>query len=56
MQRNRHAADYSPNKSFFKSQVLAMISDSEAVINGFQNSRPKDRRAFAVYVLLNFRP
>lgn len=55
MQRNRHAADYAPNKSFFKSQVLAMISDSEAVIDGFQKSRPKDRRAFAVYVLLNFR-
>lgn len=55
MQTNRHAADYDPDASFVKSEVLDMISDAEIAINGFQNSPSKDRCAFAVYVLLNLR-
>ena len=55
MQRRRHAADYDPSSNFFKSQVLEMISDAEAVLDGFHISSRKDRRAFAVYVLLNLR-
>lgn len=55
MQTNRHTADYDPDASFFKSEVLAMVSDTEAAIDGFRNSPPKDRCAFTVYVLLNLR-
>ena len=55
MQKSRHDADYDPNASFLKSQVLAMISVAEAAIAGFESSNRKDRRAFAVYLLLNLR-
>ena len=55
MQQKRHNADYDPDANFFKSEVLEMISGAAAAIDGFQKSRPKDRRAFAVYVLLNLR-
>ena len=55
MQKDRHDADYDPTANFFKSQVLTMISDAEAAIVSFQRSSRKDRRAFAVYVLLNLR-
>ena len=55
MQKSRHDADYDPHASFFKSQVLAMISVTEVAIARFQGSPRKDRRAFAVYVLLNLR-
>ena len=55
MQTNRHTADYDPDASFVKSEVLDMILETEAAIDGFQSSPPKDRCAFAVYVLLNLR-
>lgn len=55
MQQKRHNADYDPNANFFKSEVLEMISGAKAAIDGFQKSHRKDRRAFAVYVLLNLR-
>ena len=55
MQKHRHDADYDPNANFFKSQVLDMISMAEEAIARFQRSPRKDRRAFAVYVLLNLR-
>ena len=55
MQMQRHDADYDPSAGFVKSQVLALISVAEQVIDGFQSSPAKDRRAFAVYVLLKLR-
>ena len=55
MQTNRHAADYDPDANFVKSEVLDMISDAELAIDEFQISPSRDRRAFAVYVLLNLR-
>lgn len=55
MQAHRHAADYDPSVGYFKSQVLALISDADQVIDEFQSSPAKDRRAFAVYVLLKLR-
>ena len=57
LQKARHDADYNPDPQtpFFKSEVLAIISDAEAAIAGFQQSARKDKRAFAVYVLLNLR-
>lgn len=55
MQKRRHAADYDPNVGFVKSQVLTFISVAEQAIDEFLNSPRKDRRAFAVYVLLSLR-
>ena len=55
MQQKRHDADYDPDATFVKSDVLASISDAEAAIQRFSRAPLKDRRAFAVYVLLDLR-
>ena len=52
----RHDADYDPDAAFFKSAVLASIAHAEATIKRFALAPLKDRRAFAVYVLLDLRP
>ena len=56
MQKERHDADYDPDAAFFKSAVLASIADAEDAIQRFARAPLKDRRAFAVYVLLDLRP
>ncbi len=55
MQQERHLADYDPDAAFLKSIVIARINDAEQVIRRFAAVPVKDRRAFAVYVLLPFR-
>jgi hypothetical protein len=52
MQKKRHDADYNPNARIFKSAVLDDISIVETTINAFNGAPPKDRRAFAAWVLL----
>lgn len=51
----RHRADYDPDATFLKSVVVEIINDAEPVIRRFAVVPVKDRRAFAVYVLLPLR-
>ena len=60
MQRKRHYADYDPAKTYNakpirKSEVVQDILDAENAINRLQAVPAKDRRAFAILVLLNIR-
>ena len=52
MQKKRHDADYNPQAKAFKTAVLADIAAAEAVIKAFHAAPPKDRRAFAVWILI----
>ena len=55
MQAKRHAADYDPYAAFSKSDVLQDIAAAAAIIDLFNATPARDRRAFAVYVLLDVR-
>ena len=55
MQRERERADYDPDASFTKSEVTQHINDTAATVSQFLATSLKDRRAFAVYVLLPIR-
>ena len=56
IQKRRHSADYDPDPpGFNKSDVVQDIRDAEDVIRRFARVSAKDRRAFAVYVLLRSR-
>ena len=52
MQQDRHSADYDPDVSFIKADVIQLIDLAEDAIRRFQQALARDRRAFAVYVLL----
>ena len=52
MQQDRHCADYDPDVSFIKADVMQLIDLAEDAIHRFQRASARDRRAFAVYVLL----
>ncbi len=52
MQQDRHRADYDPDVSFIKADVIQPIDLAEDAIHRFQQAPARDRRAFAVYVLL----
>ena len=54
-QVKRHRADYDPNASFYKNEVIQDIHVAENVIRCFTKASPKDRRAFVAYVLLPIR-
>ena len=55
MQEFRHQADYDPLATFSRSSVLQWIEEAQDVITRFKKVVVKDRRAFAVYVLLKHR-
>ena len=55
MQKKRHSADYDPDAAFSKPDVIQSIHETENVIRHFPQASRKDRRAFAVYLLLNIR-
>lgn len=55
MQKERHRADYAPDGVFSKRDVLVYITETEDHIRRFNRVPVKDRRAFAVYVLLDIR-
>ncbi len=55
MQEERHRADYDPDTSFYKDYVRVRIVQAAIHIRRFNRAPAKDRRAFAVYVLLNLR-
>ena len=55
LQGKRHQADYASVGDFPKRIVLQDIGYVADAIAGFQQAPAKDRRAFAVYLLLNLR-
>ena len=55
MQRQRHFADYTPGQSFYRSEVIQLIDETERVISRFQVADRRHRRAFAIYVLFRLR-
>lgn len=55
MQQRRHRADYDPEADYDKGDVLQDITDVAEAIAKFQRVPVKDRRAFAVYLLLPLR-
>ncbi len=61
MQKKRHRADYDPytlggsDTTFSKSNVLHEIAVTNNFIQRFHQAPRKDRRAFAIYVLLDLR-
>ncbi len=54
-QQMRHNADYNPDASFARSEVLDLIDHTERVVLDFERSDVVDKRAFAVYVLFRNR-
>jgi hypothetical protein len=55
MQIKRHDADYNPSTKALKSEVIADIEAVQSVIEGFAATDQKDRRAFAIWVLVRDR-
>ncbi len=55
MKRERERADYDPDARFTKAEVTQHINETATTISGFLATSIKDRRAFAVYVLLRTR-
>ena len=55
LQEKRHKADYDPDASFVKFIVERDIYRAEEAIRNFRQVAIKDRRAFAIYVLLPWR-
>ena len=55
MQSQRHLADYAPEASFEREEVLQMIDEAEQAISEFDALPSLDRRAFAVYLLFRTR-
>ena len=55
MQKERHLADYDPDSDFSKNEVLQTIAEAEFYLTRFNEAPAKDRRAFAIYVLLSMR-
>ena len=52
LQMKRHRADYDPNASFSRNEVIQDIDAVENVIRCFTKASLRDRRAFVAYVLL----
>ena len=55
MQDLRHRADYDPDTSFVQREVLVAISEASNHIAAFRAVAARERRAFAVYVLMRER-
>ena len=55
MQRERHKADYDPSAQFSKMAVIQDINETMEAITEFGRASRRDRRAFAIYVMLLIR-
>ena len=54
-QRLRHLADYDPDATFVREDVLQIIDETERIIVDFNGAPADRRRAFAVHVLFRTR-
>ena len=55
MQSGRHRADYDPDEIFSVHDVLISITETIGYISAFRAAPERERRAFAVYVLMRER-
>ena len=51
----RHQADYDPEATFTRAEVLQLINEVRGKIVRFNDADNKDRRAFAAYVMFTIR-
>ncbi len=56
LQNERHKAEYDPSVNFNRVQVLDFIETAEAAIEALKSAPLRDRRAFAVWMLMKHRP
>lgn len=54
-QQLRHLADYDPDSSFTRREVLQFINETEQIIQAFEHVPAGQRRAFAIHVLFRTR-
>lgn len=55
MQKRRHHADYDPEGRWAKSDVEEDIDDAADAIDNFEAAPLRERKAFAIFVLLKNR-
>jgi uncharacterized protein (UPF0332 family) len=55
LQEHRHRADYSPDKHFTKQEAAAIVGLARSATSAIKSTPVKDRRAFAIHILLNYR-
>ena len=55
IQQERHGADYDPEATFYRDEVLQLIEEAENAITQFDGVPSIDQRAFAVFVLFRSR-
>jgi len=55
IQHLRHQADYDPDRIFVQQETLNAINEAAARIDVFRSASPRERRAFAVYILMRER-
>lgn len=55
MQSRRHRADYDPDETFTTQEVVSIIAETIGYIAAFRAAPERERRAFAVYVLMRDR-
>ncbi len=55
LQTRRHRADYDPDATFSQPDVLDTITQIDETIAAFRNAPARERRAFAVFVLMRER-
>jgi hypothetical protein len=56
LQEARHNADYDPKAKLTRADALQWVARAEAAITGLRSAPRRDRRAFAIQVLLKKRP
>ena len=55
IQHLRHQADYDPDKIFVQQEILSTVAEASARVDIFRSALPRERRAFAVYILMRER-
>ena len=55
LQQARHDADYDPQATFLRAEVLDLVNRAQVSIEKLHGARTADRRAFAVLLLLKRR-
>ena len=56
LQEARHNADYDPRTKLTRAEALQWVARAEAAMAGLRSAPRRDRRAFAIQVLLKKRP
>lgn len=55
LQEYRHRADYSPDQHFTKHEASIIVGLARSAVAAISKAPSKDRRAFAIHILLSYR-